>query len=573
MSGDSFEREVRTLLNQKGVKRKKGSNHFTRPQSDRSDDEKSQSTMNNVKSDIERWDDFMREFSLQQYQQLLYLEESCYELMSSRKAVLQRSTIMQSVKDLSVPEDECKNENKHAITEQQYYENHAVDTIEVPRSALRSNTSSILYSERKIKQQSLSLRSSSDKENILETASVSSKASTSTAKMRSAEDSYEILQEKMVLLKKKKVQRQQEIQDRYTELLQTHLQTEEKRSSAAIRVSSKAIAKHSRNDASDTSSPSISQSVLHLATCAKIGSRNSDRVIPIVQSHLLSIESSDNTGQIVNGTPSVALFETNTNAMSFNSSVLPVQQCEPDDVVEKVLTSPNPFLEYVQSFSNRASDRLVLNSESLSDDPRVLEAWVLLGEEMAGFLRGITSDFTAYAATSADRLDLNLVTQQQAQPSMRSLKSDVQRAIQEQSLLQRQEFVGRDVNSILHSSLHEFHDKCQTMYSSFLNSLLSEGSSNSSSSQEDNDLLNKTKALRKEITSVAADITQCERDNWTDQARSIVSAYDVRPAYSFCGIIIYYSYVRISVFVYFSSRIFERKLPYRSSLFRMLKRA
>ena len=561
---------MRTLLNQKGVKRKKRPNHFTRPQSD------SHSTMNNVKSDIERWDDFIREFSLQQCQQLLYLEESCYELMSSRKAVLQRSTIMQSVKDLSVPKDECKNENMHAITEQEYYENHAVDTIEVPRSALRSNTSSILSDpERKIKQQSLSLRSSSDKENILETASVSSKASTSTAKMRSAEDSYEILQEKMVLLKKRQVQRQQEIQDRYTELLQTHLRTEEKRSSVAIRMSSKSIAKRSRNDAGDTSSPSISQSVLHLkdlATCAKIGSRNSDRVIPIVQSHLLSIESSDNTGQIVNGTPSVALFKTNTNAMSFNSSVLPVQQCEPDDVVEKVLTSPNSFLEYVQSFSNRASDRLVLNSETLSDDPRVLEAWVLLGEEMAGFLRGITSDFTAYAATSADRLDLNLVTQQQAQPSMRSLKSDVQRAIQEQSLLQRQEFVGRDVNSILHSSLHEFHDKCQTMYSSFLNSLLSEGSSNSSSSQEDNDLLNKTKALRKEITSVAADITQCERDNWTDQARSIVSAYDVRPAYSFCRIIIYYSYVRISVFVYFSSRIFERKLPCRSSLFRMLKR-
>lgn len=524
MSGEYFELQVQTLLNQKGMRRKKRSKVSTRPDSDKSDEEKGLAAVH-VRSDIERWDDFVNEFAKHQSQQLLDLEERCCEAMGNQKSVSHQGNTHRS--DHTILGNEVKEENERDSAVRHSYNKQALNGSNAAQSVMHSNSLPILSLEKKIKQPPLPLRTSSDKENILETASVSSKTSTSTAKLRSAEVNYEILQEKMLLLKKKQIQRQQEIQDRYTELLQTHLRTEEKRSRSVVRVATKA---KDRND-NDGDSSSSAQSLLHWKDQAKTKTRStsSDRSLPLLQRNIsLSVESTSIVQQASIETPKVSLVELNTTTFGLNSLVLPVQQCEPEDLDEKDLNEqPHPFLNYVQSFATRASDRLAVTCETTKDDPRVLEPWVSLGEEIAGFLQGISSDFTAYKS-SADKVTLDLFTQQQAQPSMRELKVDVQRAIQEQSLLQRQEFVGRDINSILHASLQEFHDKCQTMYSSFLESV-SEGSSG----QEDNDLISTTKKLRKEITSVASDIAQCEKDNWMDHARSIASSYEVRLELSF----------------------------------------
>lgn len=524
MSGEYFELQVQTLLNQKGMRRKKRSKFSIRPESDKSDEEKGLASVN-VRSDIERWDDFVSEFAKQQCQQLLDLEERCCEMMGNWKSVrLQANTLSRGDITLHGHGIELKEENIHDSVVRLSYDNQVVPNIETPPCTSHSKSLSsdtAVRQKKMIKQPSLSLRTSSDKENILETASVSSKASTSTAKLRSAEVNYDILQEKMLLLKRKQIQRQQEIQDRYTELLQTHLRTEEKRSRGAVRMPTKA--KDGGGDGGSSGS-SIAQSVLHWKVQAtNTSNRSSDRSLPLVQANPpLHVESSS-TEQAGTENTGVSLFETNTSSFSLNSSVLPVQQCEPEDLSGKDLNeASHQFLDYVQSFTARASLRLAVTSETTKDDPQVLEPWVSLGEEIAGFLRGIASDFTAYKS-SADKVNPDLLTQQQAQPSMRDLKVDVQRAIQEQSLLQRQEFIGRDINTILHASLQEFHDKCKTMYCSFLESI-SEGSN----SREYNDLISTTKKLRKEITFVASDIAQCERDNWMGHARNIASSYEVR---------------------------------------------
>lgn len=566
MSGEHFELQVQTLLNQKGMRRKKRSKFSTRPDSDKSDEEKGLAAVH-VRSDVERWDDFVSEFAKHQSQQLLDLEERCCEAMGNQKSVSQQgNTRTLNRSEHTILGNELKEENDRGSAVRHSYDKQALNDTNAAQSLSHSNSLPILALEKKIKQPLLPLRTSSDKENILETASVSSKTSTSTAKVRSAEVNYEILQEKMLLLKKKQIQRQQEIQDRYTELLQTHLRTEEKRSRSVVRVATKAKDRHGN----DGDSSSSAQSLLHWKDQAKTKTRStsSDRLHPLLlQSNIpLSVESTRIVQQASIETPGVSLFESNTTSFGLNSLVLPVQQCEPEDLDEKYLNEQHhPFLDYVQSFTTRASHRLAVTCETTKDDPRVLEPWVSLGEEIAGFLQGISSDFIAYKS-SADKVNLDLFTQQQAQPSMRELKVDVQRAIQEQSLLQRQEFVGRDINSILQASLQEFQDKCQTMYSSFLESV-SEGSSG----QEDNDLISTTKKLRKEITSVASDIAQCERDNWMDHARSIASSYEVRLELLYSLQISYCLLLNSFRCFRFQYRTYRRKLLLRSNLFGMQK--
>ena len=515
MNGEYFDEIVQNFLFNHNLQRLKRSqsSSFGSDKSDGEGGDDGRSVASVARTAIERWDHILDQFSEIQARRLLAAEERVARLVANNQKVsiaVSRTAHCDSDSGSSRDPSPSIRDTVSKGRKSKY------QALVVKHVNALPETLSNEFGQ--IKAAPSIVRTSLDKENwTLDSASVTSRVSNvSNSRSRTAEVDSQLLQERMALLKLRQAERQQEIQERYTELLQSHLLTHDKKKSV-VDPRGRSKQKLVPVTLTDRATNHISDGE------GKFPDRKN-----AASNEVLS-ESPRTTPQSRNDSETYSRFH--PSSRSFSSSILPAQQLEPEEeepiVLEAKIETPeiDSFEMYVARFAKLSEQIPGEVFSTSSEEKKFLEDWVSVGEEVAGFLTSFKSHFTDYMTTSAENLNIRRIAapaaQSQQQSSMRELKLEVQKAIQEHTLLQRQEFVGREINKSLLDSLRDSQNKCYAMFACFHEDEIDDSLKTKSA------LLATVRRLRSAISSIRSDVQNCEKDGSLSHARLLVSSYEV----------------------------------------------